>query len=319
MAGPHGRTMSAATGTDGETQAMGLRQGISVSARDISRTLPTTSAEPREFEFSSDDFERIRRLIYSHAGISLSPSKYEMVYSRLGRRLRAWGLKRFKEYLALLERGDSPEWEAFTNSLTTNLTAFFRESHHFAILAEHLVSRARKDRVRIWSCASSTGEEPYSIVMTAADAFGTAAPPVQVLATDLDTSVLNTANDAIYPMERLQTVPPAMVKRYFLKGTGSRAGFARVRQEIRDLVTFRQLNLRDESWDVKGPFDAIFCRNVMIYFDKRTQYRILERFVPLLASDGLLFAGHSESFTNAGDLFRLRGKTVYEVARKRLS
>ena len=287
------------------------------TARPVPNIASPTGPEAREFEFSGEDFERVRRLIYSHAGISLSPSKYEMVYSRLGRRLRAKGLKRFREYLALLEAGDEAEWEAFTNSLTTNLTSFFRENHHFPILADHVKTRERRDRIQIWCCASSTGEEPYSIAMTVAETFGTLAPPVQILATDLDTSVLHTATQGIYPVDRLQSVPQPLMKRYFLKGTGARSGMARVRDDLRALITFRRLNLRDEIWNVKGPFDAIFCRNVMIYFDKPTQYRILSRFVPLLAPDGLLFAGHSESFTNAGDLFRLRGKTVYEVARAR--
>jgi len=271
--------------------------------------------EGREFDFTARDFERIAAMIYEHAGISLSASKQEMVYSRLARRLRARGLQRFDEYLALLASGDDEaEWEAFTNSLTTNLTAFFREPHHFPILAEQMLAQAGSHRIELWCSASSTGEEPYSMAMTAVEAFGSYAPPVHITATDLDTQVLAKARSGIYPLDRLERMPQERLRQFFLKGTGAQAGYARVRPELQQLITFSPLNLLDRSWAVRGPFDAIFCRNVMIYFDKKTQRAILERFVPLLREDGLLFAGHSESFQHAADLFRPRGKTVYEVA-----
>ena len=266
----------------------------------------------REFVFTSADFEQVRKLIYARAGISLSANKHEMVYSRLGRRLRALDLTCFKDYLALLEQGNVAEWEAFTNSLTTNLTAFFREEHHFPVLAELLKSHKRDGQVALWCSAASTGEEPYSMAMTAIEAYGTLAPPVRILATDIDTAVLAKAQQGIYSMERLEKMPEERVKRFFLRGKGQHAGFARVRDELRALINYRPLNLLDASWQVRGPFHAIFCRNVMIYFDKPTQYRILEKFAPLLRADGLLFAGHSESFHHAADLFRPRGKTVYE-------
>jgi len=272
--------------------------------------------EDREFEFSSTDFERVRKLIYERAGISLNGSKQDMVYSRLARRLRATGLTRFKDYLGLLENGDADEWEAFTNSLTTNLTSFFREEHHFPVLAAHIKARKRGQPIQLWCSAASTGEEPYSIAMTMVEVFGTFAPPVNILATDLDTNVLAKAQEGVYPMARLEKISSERLKRFFLKGSGSHAGMARVRKELRDMITFRQINLLDGSWPIHGPFDAIFCRNVMIYFDKPTQYRVLQKFVPLLAHDGLMFAGHSESFHYAADLFKLRGKTVYELARK---
>jgi chemotaxis protein methyltransferase CheR len=268
--------------------------------------------EGHEFLFTAGDFERISRLIHRHAGIALSASKKEMVYSRLARRLRAKGLTRFDEYLALLERGDDQEWEQFTNSLTTNLTAFFRETHHFPILAKH-VRRRHGRPITLWCCAASTGEEPYSMAMTMAEAFDTLTPPVRILATDLDTQVLERARSGIYVMERLEKMPQQQVRRFFRRGTGANAGMVCVRPELRSLISFRQLNLLDESWPVRGPFDAIFCRNVMIYFDKPTQRTILERFAPLLAADGLLFAGHSESFHHAVDLFRPCGKTVYAL------
>ena len=271
----------------------------------------------REFHFTEKDFERVSKLIYDHAGISLSSSKQELVYSRLSRRLWATGISTFDEYLAYLDRDTSGnEWEAFTNSLTTNLTSFFREAHHFPILAEHLLKMKGKHPITIWCSASSTGEEPYSIAMTAVDAFNNFKPPVTILATDLDTKVLETAKAGVYAEERIAKLDPALVKRFFLRGTGNQAGYVKVRQELRDMITFRQLNLLDNNWPIRPPLDAIFCRNVMIYFDKPTQYAILKKFVPLLAADGLLFAGHSESFFHAEELFKLRSKTVYELARK---
>ncbi len=278
--------------------------------------LLTRGHESREFEFTATDFEHIRKLIYDRAGISLNASKQDMVYSRLARRLRANDLTRFKDYLELLEENNSDEWEEFTNSLTTNLTAFFREDHHFPLLAAHIKTRKRGQQIELWCSASSTGEEPYSMAITMMEAFGTLTPPVHILATDLDTNVLAKAQQGVYPMERLEKMSSDRIKRFFLKGTGKHEGMARVRKELRDMITFRQLNLLDASWPIRGPFDAIFCRNVMIYFDKPTQYQILQKFVPLLGHDGLMFAGHSESFHHAADLFKLRSKTVYELAQK---
>lgn len=270
----------------------------------------------REYSFTQKDFERIKNLIYRHAGISLSTSKQNMVYSRLARRVRANSLDSFHDYLNLLERGNPEEWEAFTNALTTNLTAFFREQHHFPILEDHVEKRKSEKKIQLWCCASSTGEEPYSMAMAMVQAFKTFTPPVHILATDLDTNVLAKAQLGIYSLDKLEKLPKEKLRQFFLKGKGHHAGSAKVRPELRNMITFRQLNLLDENWPIRGPFDAIFCRNVMIYFDKPTQYKILKKFVPLLALDGLLFAGHSESFQHAIDLFKLREKTVYELANK---
>ena len=279
-----------------------------------------SAEQRREFVFTAADFERIRKLIYNRAGISLSTSKHEMVYSRLGRRLRALGLSEFKDYLALLENGDAAEWEAFTNSLTTNLTAFFREEHHFPLLADLLRQHKGGGQITLWCSAASTGEEPYSMAMTAIEAFGSSKPPVRILATNIDTNVLAKARQGVYAMERLEKMPQERIRRFFLRGKGAQAGQARVRDELRAMIDYRPLNLLDATWQIRGPFHAIFCRNVMIYFDKPTQYGILQKFVPLLRPDGLLFAGHSESFHHAADLFRPRGKTVYEtVGRGRAS
>lgn len=274
---------------------------------------PARSESLKEFEFTQRDFDRVRGLIYRRAGIALADSKQEMVYSRLARRLRATGLRSFHIYLDKLEaEPDSPEWEAFTNALTTNLTSFFREAHHFPILAEHV--RRRGEAVTVWCAASSTGEEPYSIAMTLCEALGTsAAAQSKVIATDIDTSVLNTAANGIYPWERVEKMDPERVRRFFLRGKGTHEGMVRVRPELRQMVTFKQLNLLADDWPVSGPFDAIFCRNVMIYFDKATQGKILSRFVPLMKPDALLFAGHSENFLYVSDAYKLRGKTVYEL------
>ena len=270
----------------------------------------------KEFDFTRADFERVRGLIYKRAGISLADSKQEMVYSRLARRLRALGLGSFANYLDELEANRMPdEWESFVNALTTNLTSFFREAHHFPLLAEHAAKAKRQAGapLTIWCSASSTGEEPYSIAMTLCEAFNTLTPPVSIVATDIDTNVLATASAGVYPMERVDKLEPERLRRFFLKGKGAQEGLVRIRPELRQLVTFRQLNLLSDDWALRGPFDAIFCRNVMIYFDKATQRKILSRFVPLMKPDGLLFAGHSENFLYVSDALRLRGKTVYEL------
>lgn len=275
-----------------------------------------TTAAPtktREYEFTARDFEAVRKLIYQHAGISLSTTKQDMVYSRLARRLRERSLTRFTDYLQLIESGNAVEQEAFINALTTNLTSFYREAHHFPILAEHLKQRWNRTRepVTVWCCAASTGEEPYTIAMTAIEALGDN-PPVRILATDVDTNVLAKAEAGIYDLDRVEAISQERTRRFFLRGEGRRAGSVKVRPELRKLITFRRLNLLDAQLPVRGPFDVIMCRNVMIYFDKDVQLQILAKFHPVLRPDGLLFAGHSESFLHAAEWFRLQGKTVYE-------
>lgn len=265
----------------------------------------------REFSFSSADFDRVRKLIYHHAGISLSPVKQDMVYSRLARRLRATGAKSFCEYLDALEKTKGEEWERFVNSLTTNLTSFFRESHHFPILAEHLKKIIGRKNVRIWCSAASTGEEPYSIAMTVLEALGSGSSGVSIVASDLDTNVLEAAKKGVYAFDRVSKLSQDRLKRFFLKGTGAQEGLVAVRPEVRAMIDFRRINLLDSSYPVPSGLDVIFCRNVMIYFDKQTQYKILQKFHPLMNSDALLFAGHSESFLHAANLFRSLGKTVY--------
>lgn len=296
-----------------DRQRPGGVANISSLRQDLNKVLPAREGG-REFSFSDADFERVRKLIYQHAGISLSPIKKDMVYSRLARRLRALSKSSFNDYLDALERNGGDEWERFVNSLTTNLTSFFREPHHFPIFADHLRKIGNKRPIKIWCSAASTGEEPYSIAMTVMETLGTDVSHVTIAASDLDTNVLATAQKGVYPIERLDKLSPERLRRFFLKGTGSQEGFAAIRPEVKRLVEFKRINLLDGSYPVKGPLDVLFCRNVMIYFDKPTQYKILSRFAPMMQSDGLLFAGHSESFLHAADLFKSLGKTVYALA-----
>jgi chemotaxis protein methyltransferase CheR len=292
------------------------RPAFTLPAALATATKPGGDAGLREFSFQASDFERVRKLIYQRAGISLSPSKQDMVYSRLARRLRATGCRSFAEYLDGLEKHGGDEWERFVNSLTTNLTSFFREPHHFPIFAEHLQKIGSKRQIRVWCSAASTGEEPYSIAMTVAETFGNNLSHVSIIASDLDTNVLETGRKGVYPADRVEKLSPDRLRRFFTRGTGTQEGYFTVRPELKALISFQRINLLDSSYAVRGPLDVIFCRNVMIYFDKPTQYKILARFAPMLQPDGLMFAGHSESFMHAADLFHSLGKTVYVLARK---
>jgi len=273
-------------------------------------TFPAASAAG-EFAFDTADFERIRKLIYQHAGISLNPGKQAMVYSRLSRRLRDTGQRSFASYLQWLEQQNEQhaEWQAFVNCLTTNLTAFFREDHHFAALTSDLASR-RGQPLRIWCNAASTGEEPYSIAMTVVESLGTEAP-VKILATDIDTLVLGTARRGVYEASA-RGLSPERLKRHFMRGTGPNVGAIRVKPELVRMIDFQPFNLMSERWSFSEGFDLVFCRNVMIYFDAPTQRRVLERMHRAMQPGSLLYVGHSENFTDARALFCLRGKTIYE-------
>lgn len=269
----------------------------------------------REFHFTTRDFERVRKLIHAKAGISLAGTKEEMVYSRLSRRLRALRLSDFRTYLDQLEhRPDGDEWQNFTNALTTNLTSFFREAHHFDAMKAYLRKLPRGQEARIWCSAASTGEEPYSIAMTACEAYESLHPPVSILATDIDTQVLAAAERGIYASDRLDKMSLERKRRFFLKGSGPTEGKCRVIDPLRQMVRFRPLNLLDPRYPMPGPFDIIFCRNVMIYFDKPTQLAVLRRMISMLTPEGLFIAGHSESFFQAGNLIRSVGRTVYQRA-----
>ena len=279
------------------------------------KTLKNAALE-REFAFSDLEFKHICKLIYERAGIHLTPSKKDMVYSRLARRLRANNISTFSDYLHIVEANSGSEREAFVNALTTNVTSFYREAHHFPVLAEHVRGLKHRRPINIWCYAASTGEEPYTIAMTMVDLFDSLTPPVRIIATDIDTQALQKASNGIYSLEHAQKLPKDVLERFFLKGRDDKAGQVKVRKELRDLISFSQLNLQDKQWPIKGSFDAIFCRNVMIYFDKPTQHKILQKFVPFMQKDALLFAGHSESLQSVNDMFKLRGKTVYSLTEK---
>ncbi len=274
-------------------------------------TAPTLDLNDPEFTLAPADFERIRQLIYQRAGISLHAGKQAMVYSRLARRLRETRHTGFSAYLQWLEKGaPDSEWQEFVNCLTTNLTSFFREDHHFLALVEDLRARASRP-LRIWCNAASTGEEPYSLAMTAVETLGVSAQ-VKLVCSDIDTNVLETARRGVYNADA-RGLSPERLRRHFLRGTGSNAGSIRVKPELARLIEFRSFNLMSREWGTLGdPFDIVFCRNVMIYFDGPTQRKVLEQIHRAMRPGGLLYVGHSENFTDSSDIFRLRGKTIYE-------
>ncbi|MBU6260813.1 MAG: chemotaxis protein CheR [Burkholderiales bacterium] len=275
---------------------------------------PQLTTAEAEFKLTAADFDRVRKLIHDRAGISLHAGKQAMVYSRLSRRLRETGHPSFAAYLGWLEGATGPgaegEWQEFVNCLTTNLTAFFREEHHFHALVDDLRARAARP-IRIWCNAASTGEEPYSLAMTVVETLGPAAQ-VKLVCSDIDTKVLATAQRGVYGADA-RGITPERLRRHFMRGTGANSGSIRVRPELARLIEFRPFNLMSASWSALGdPFDLVFCRNVMIYFDAPTQRRVLERIHAAMRPGGLLYVGHSENFTESRDLFRLRGKTIYE-------
>ena len=277
-------------------------------------TTATPTATAQEYPLSPGDFERVRQLIYARAGISLHAGKQAMVYSRLSRRLRETRHASFAEYLAWMESGGggagAAEWQEFVNCLTTNLTAFFREEHHFQALVEDLRARVAKP-IRIWCNAASTGEEPYSLAMTVIETLGLSAA-VNLVCSDIDTQVLASAQRGVYPADA-RGLSAERLRRHFMRGTAANSGQIRVKPELQRLIEFRSFNLMSASWASLGePFDLVFCRNVMIYFDNPTQRRVLERIHAAMKPGGLLYVGHSENFSESRDLFRLRGKTIYE-------
>ncbi|WP_461482155.1 CheR family methyltransferase [Porticoccus sp.] len=267
-----------------------------------------------EFKLTDRDFRFIAKRIAEHAGIVLSDAKRDLVYGRLMRRLRALKLTRFSQYCDLLAQDDGTEMEYFVNALTTNLTAFFREPHHFDYMQQELLPaliRQKSSRtLRIWSAGCSTGEEPYSIAMAVAEVMPEGWD-IRILATDLDSSVVATGRQGIYPETRVQGMSQARLKRWFYRGKGARAGMVKVVPELADMVAFKQLNLLSD-WPLKGSFDIIFCRNVVIYFDKATQSVLFDRYANQLQQRGHLFIGHSETLYKVCDRFSLLGNTIYQ-------
>lgn len=276
----------------------------------------TAAQDAREFRLGDQEFAFLRSAVKEQTGINLSEAKRELVYSRLSRRLRKLQLRDFAEYCALLQQGDEEELVCMVNALTTNLTGFFRENHHFDYLRDHLLpelvqSNSRQRRIRIWSAGCSTGQEPYSIAMVLAENLSAADKwDARILATDLDTEVLEVGSQGIYPEDRIAQLDRNRLQRWFFRGRKSHTGKVRVSPELQRLISFRQLNLM-RPWPMREPFDMIFCRNVLIYFDKDTQCELVSRFAGLLAPNGCLFLGHSESLHNVSEQFRLVGNTIY--------
>lgn len=263
------------------------------------------------------ELNKIIKLIYQHAGIVIAPQRRDMVYNRLLPRLRTLGISQFGHYLRALESSpEHPEWQHFVNALTTNLTSFFREAYHFPILADH--ARGKSGNYSVWCTAASTGEEPYSIAMTLDETLGNSLAGPRILATDIDTSVLSKARAGTYRLSDVNNLTQEQKKKYFLRSVSAdEQQQVKVRSMLQKDISFQPLNLIAENWNVPAPFDAIFCRNVMIYFDKPTQTRLLNRFARLLKPDGLLFVGHSEHFAHTDSPFRLQGQSVYYLDKEK--
>jgi chemotaxis protein methyltransferase CheR len=266
----------------------------------------------REFELTEQDFNALRQLVHRTTGISLAETKRTLVYGRLARRLRALKLGTFSEYRELLERDpEGQEMVEFTNAITTNLTSFFRESHHFDYLRQHCLANAAGKRMRIWSAGCSTGEEPYSVAMTVCEALGEPVrADLRILATDLDSDVLARAQRGVYRAENVKGMSDARVSRFFTENAATAKQYFTVKPAVSKLITFKQLNLMHDL-PMRGPLDVIFCRNVVIYFDKDTQRRLFERYARLQRPGDLLFIGHSESLYKVTEAYTLIGRTVY--------
>ncbi|BBL58404.1 CheR family methyltransferase [Methylomonas koyamae] len=273
----------------------------------------------REFEYTQADFDILRKISNQHSGILVPDDKFDMFYSRLAKRLRLLGLASFKEYCQYLTDHPADEFTEFINSVTTNLTSFFRENHHFEYLTETVVPELLKKKaavrqVKIWSAGCSTGEEPYSLAMALKESLP-AGWDLKILATDLDTNVLATAANGVYSADRAAGISEQRLKRWFQKGRGRQANKVRVKPELRAAVTFRQLNLM-RDWPMRGRFDVIFCRNVLIYFDRQTKTKLAERYASLLETGGYLFIGHSESLHQLDTAFEPIGNTIYRKTAK---
>lgn len=270
----------------------------------------------REFEYSPSDFAVIQKNLYDLTGIKLADTKDSMVYSRLSKRVRQLGLSNFKSYLRYLSEHDD-EVECFVNALTTNLTAFFREAHHFTLL-EHYLRDHPKTRT-IWCAACSTGEEAYSIAMTVAETFGRFDTPIKIIASDIDSQVLHKAQEGIYDLSRVESLDTHRLKHFFHKGKGHNTRLVRVVPELKNMIEFKRINLTQPQWPLTAPVDVIFCRNVMIYFDRSTQLKILERMMQLLIREGLYLAGHSENLSFASRLCKPIGYTAYQPIKTELA
>jgi chemotaxis protein methyltransferase CheR len=281
-----------------------------------SASAPISEAAHHGPQLGDAEFEFIRHVVGENAGIVLGPNKRQLVQGRLARRLRELGLPTYEAYCDYLRDAGPEELVGLINAITTNVTSFFRENHHFEALASFMLPEAMKRnaasrRLRIWSAGCSTGEEPYCIAMVASEVLpATPRYDFKILATDIDSDVVAAGASGIYPLDRMSTVSEERLKRFFQKGTGEHAGCAIARDSLKSLIAFRTLNLL-HSWPMKGPFDVIFCRNVMIYFDQPTREKLVSRFSDMLAPGGYLCIGHSESIHAGTAPFKLVGKTIY--------
>lgn len=263
---------------------------------------PPPGAFTRDIPFSDADFRAIAELAQDRFGLSLAESKKPLVYSRLSRRLKSRQINSFTDYLVLLnKRDEEQERLELISALTTNVTSFFREKHHFDTLRDALAGdlgkRARAGgRVRLWSAGCSSGQEPYSIAMTVLEALPEAARlDLRILATDIDPKIVEKARAGDYPAEEVSGIPANLRGKWLSASTGNEARYS-VAADVKALITFNELNLVN-SWPIKGPFDVIFCRNVAIYFGQQTQQTLWQRFTTMLSPAGLLFIGHSERIT----------------------
>ena len=272
-------------------------------------------------QLSEGDFKFICQFVYETTGIVLNDSKREMLYRRLTRIVRERKLNSFADYCQLLREQGEQEKDFFINAITTNLTSFFRENHHFeylttqeipALIKSKAAEANGKKRLRFWSSASSTGEEPYSLAITILEAMKSDLSmwDIKILATDIDSNVLAKGKAGIYDVNRIEDIPQKLKQSYFFQGCGKSSDSVKVHDKLKNLITFKQLNLLHD-WPMKGPFDAIFCRNVIIYFDKKTQIELFARYYELLAPGGLLFLGHSENLGNYQQYFSNVGRTIF--------
>ncbi|MCI4663436.1 MAG: protein-glutamate O-methyltransferase [Neomegalonema sp.] len=261
-------------------------------------------------ELTDDDFRQAAALVGQLTGIVIKEHKREMIHSRLSRRLRALGLQSYKAYLEFVQSdAGKNEIGEFINVVTTNLTSFFREDHHFQDLKNKVLAQIAaegRSRVRIWSSACSSGEEPYSIAMTVRESDAAQAKDLKILATDLDTNILARASAGVYAQDRVTAIPEKML-RASTKQVGDKFEFT---SEVKRMITFRQLNLLTR-WPFSGPFDVIFCRNVLIYFDADTKREVVNRMAQMLRPNGTLYLGHSESLLGEHALLSSEGKTIY--------
>ena len=271
----------------------------------------------REFDMTDRDFDQIRQLASEFTGISLSEHKKEMVYSRLARRLRALDISEFSDYISYLRAHEREELGNFVNSITTNLTSFFRENHHFEYLSStvipELASQHKADKkIRGWSAGCSTGEEPYSVAMTLSEApeFDMRSWDVRMLATDLDTNVLRHAKNGVYDLDRIKGIDESRRRKWFEHQKQDEKSVYHVSNKLKEKITFNQLNLM-KPWPINGKFDFIFCRNVVIYFDKPTQRKLFDRYADALNEGGYLFIGHSETLHGVTTRFKSLGRTIY--------